>query len=60
MKTTTTTTVASLSFGGDAFFFNMIVDSQAFPRYKYDEEVTNIIVIVLIHRNLVHTQEHMW
>ena len=36
-------------------FSRSIVDNQAFPRYEYDEEVTNII-IMLIHRNLVHTQ----
>ena len=36
-------------------FSRSIVDSQAFRRYEYDEEVTNII-IMLIHRNMVHTQ----
>ena len=27
-----------------------VVDSQAFPRYEYDEEVTNIIIIMLVHK----------
>ena len=40
-------------------FSRSIVDSQAFPLYEYDEEDANII-IMLIHRNLVHTQQHIW